>query len=96
MTTNISSCEKGKLYQFNGVELVEIEPNDGKKLPVTDEAFEFVKTVRSESQKLLGFRPDLLLVASALLLRTTNIEGNAEAVKEYAINAYTGTASSKQ
>lgn len=75
--------EKGKMYQFNGVEFVEIEPNDGKKLPVTDEAFEAVKAVRSAVQKSLGMRPELSVVASALLLKASQDEGSVASVIEY-------------
>jgi hypothetical protein len=83
------SYEKGKLYQFNGVEFVEVEPSDGKKLPVTNDAFEAVKAVRSAVQKSLGIRPELSVVASALLLKAArDNEGSIENVIEYGKAVY--------
>jgi hypothetical protein len=83
-----NSYEKGKLYQFNGVEFVEVEPSDGKKLPVTDDAFEAAKAVRSAVQKSLGMRPELSVVASALLLKAAQEEGSIEYVIKYGKAVY--------
>lgn len=79
----MSCYTKGKLYQFNGVEFVEVEPQDGKKIPVTDDAFEAVKMVRSRVQSLVGLRPELSVVASALLLKAGTDDESVKVAIEY-------------
>ena len=80
--------EKGKLYQFNGQEFVELEPSGEIKLPVSDEAMEAVKTVRKASQAVIGMRPELSLVASAMILEAAKLPAIAESVKAYGQRVY--------
>lgn len=83
--------EKGKLYQFNGQEFVELEPSGEIKLPVSDEAMEAVKTVRKASQAVIGMRPELSLVASAMILEAAKLPAIAESVKAYGQRVYSST-----
>lgn len=72
---------KGRLYQYNGTEFVEIEPSEEKKVPVTDEALEAVKAVRKAAHKAIGLRPELSLCASAMLLAAASLPDIADRVK---------------
>lgn len=59
--------EKG-FYEFNGVEFVKVEPSDDRKVPITDEAYEALKRGRSAAKKQFGHRPDISIVATAMIL----------------------------
>lgn len=85
--------EKGKLYQYTGSEFVELEPSGEIKLPVSDEAMEAVKTVRKAAQAVIGMRPELSLVASAMILEATKIPAIAESVKAYGQRVYNSVVS---
>jgi hypothetical protein len=84
--------EKGKLYRWNGsvYEEVHFEEN-GQKLPVTDEAYELVKSVRKAVQASLGMRPELSIVASAMLIHAGQGPEVVEAVKQYGRSLYSQT-----
>lgn len=80
--------EKGKLYQWNGVEFIALEPADQIKLPVTEEAATAVKSVRKAAHKIVGMRPELSLCASAMLLAAADLPDIAERVKAYGQRIY--------
>jgi hypothetical protein len=82
--------EIGKLYRFNGsvYEEAQFEQSPGSKLIVTEEAFEAVKTVRKDVQVHLRMRPELSLVASAMLLEAARMPSLIEAVKRYGQSVY--------
>lgn len=80
--------EKGKLYQYNGSEFVELEPSETVKVPVTDEAMEAIKATRKAAQVVIGMRPELSLVASAMLLEAAQMPAIAESVKAYGQRVY--------
>lgn len=80
--------EKGKLYQYNGSEFVELEPSEQIKVPVTDEAMEALKATRKAAQAVIGMRPELSLVASAMILEAAKMPTIAEAVKAYGQRVY--------
>jgi len=80
--------EKGRLYQWNGQDFVELEPSGEVKIPVTEEAMDAVKTVRKAAQAVIGMRPELSLVASAMLLEASRVPGMADAVKLYGQRVY--------
>lgn len=80
--------QKGRLYQFDGEHFVELEPSGEQKLPVTEEAMQAVKAVRKAAQTVIGMRPELSLVASAMLLEASRIPGMADAVKLYGQRVY--------
>lgn len=89
-----SQPEKGKLYKWNGTAYEEVHFDDtvGQKIPVTDEAFEKVKAVRKSVQASLGMRPELSIVASAMLLQAAELPGIVEAVKHYGLRLYSQSA----
>lgn len=80
--------EKGRLYQWNGQEFVELEPSGEVKIPVHEEAMDAVKVVRKAAQAVIGMRPELSLVASAMLLEASHTPGMADAVKLYGQRVY--------
>ena len=86
---NSEKGEKGKLYRWNGSVFEEVlfEEN-GQKLPVTEEAYELVKSVRKAVQASLGMRPELSIVASAMLLHAGKSPEVVEAVKQYGLRLY--------
>ncbi len=80
--------EKGRLYQWNGQEFVELEPSGEIKIPVTEEAMDAVKAVRKAAQAVIGMRPELSMAASAMLLEASRMPGMADAVKLYGQRVY--------
>ena len=78
-----------KLYRWDGREFIAIETTDVPKLPVTMEALEAVKDVRSAVSKIMATRPDLAIVASAMLLAAAKQGEIAQFVKEYGARIYT-------
>lgn len=83
--------QKGKLYQYDGNEFVELEPSGDTKLPVSPEAAEAVKAVRKSAQKCIGMRPELSLTASSMLLVAANLPDIAEHVRAYGQRVYGGS-----
>lgn len=86
--------EKGKLYQYNGHEFVELEPSGEVKIPVSDEAMEAIKATRKAAQVVIGMRPELSLVASAMILEASKIPTIAECVKAYGQRVYSSAVAS--
>lgn len=84
----MNQYQKGKLYQYDGREFVELEPSDEKKLPVIDEAVEAVKKVRKAAHKAIGLRPELSLCASAMLLAAAELPDIADRVKALGQKVY--------
>lgn len=82
--------EKGKLYQFNGSEFVELQPSTDIKIPVSEAAADAVKAVRSAAQKVIKMRPELSLTASAMLLAAAAMPDIAEHVKAFGLSVYSG------
>jgi len=80
--------EKGKLYQFDGRNFVALQPSEEMKLPVTNEAVEAVKVVRKEAAKFIGMRPELSLVASAMLLAAAELPDICDRIKAYGQQIY--------
>ena len=80
-----SQGQKGKLYKWNGTDYEEVQFDEsaGTKVPITEEAFEAVKAVRKAVQAKLGMRPELSIVASAMLLDAAKIPDLVESVKRY-------------
>ena len=85
-----SAGQKGKLYKWTGstYEEVQFDESVGSKIPVTEEAFEAVKAVRKSVQSNLGMRPELSIVASAMLLEAAKIPEVVEAVQRYGLSLY--------
>lgn len=82
--------QKGKLYQYSGSEFVELQPSGDIKIPVSEAAADAVKQVRSAAQKTIGMRPELSLVASAMLLAAAQLPNIAERVRAYGQSVYSG------
>ena len=81
--------EKGKLYSFNGKEFEEIQKlDDVVKLPVTAEANDVVKEVRNRVAKVMGARPELSIVASAMLIEAAKLNGLEDVVRKYGAKLY--------
>jgi hypothetical protein len=86
----VEKGERGKLYRWNGTGFEELRFDEaaGQKLPVTDEAVEAVKAVRKAVQASLGMRPELSIVASAMLIKAGEAPEVVEAVKRYGLRLY--------
>ena len=82
------SYEKGKLYQYDGSEFVELEPSNQTKVPVTEEAMNALKTVRKAAHAVIGMRPELSLVASAMIIEAAKLDDIATLVKLYGQSVY--------
>lgn len=79
------------LYQAKAGNLrkLDIEDDGLKKLRVSLEAFDAVRSVQKKMRKLLGGRkPDVALVAEALLLHAAQIEGIEELVRLHALRVF--------
>lgn len=87
--------EKGKLYQYTGSEFVELEPSGEVKIPVTDEAMDAVKATRKAAQAVIGMRPELSLVASAMILEAVKMPAIAESVAAYGQRVYNSVVAAK-
>jgi hypothetical protein len=75
----------GKLYKLD------VEEDGLKKIRVSQTAFESVRAVQKRMRKLLGGRkPELNLVAEAMLMHAAQIEGVDEKVREYALMVFSG------
>lgn len=86
--------EKGKLYQYNGHEFVELEPSGEVKIPVSEEAMEAIKATRKAAQAVIGMRPELSLVTSAMILEAAKMPAIAECVKSYGQRVYSSAVAS--
>lgn len=84
----MTTYQKGMLYQFDGNEFVPLEPSEEKKLPLTNAAIEAVKATRKEAAKAIGMRPELSLVASAMILAASTLPEMPQLVKEYGQQVY--------
>ena len=82
------SYEKGKLYQYDGSEFVELEPSGESKVPVTEEAMNALKTVRKAAHAVIGMRPELSLVASAMIIEAAKLDDIATLVKQQGQRIY--------
>ena len=81
--------QKGKLYTFNGTAFEEIQKTDDVvKMPVTLEASDAVKEVRNRVGKVMGARPELSIVASAMLIEAAKMENLENAVRKYGAKLY--------
>ena len=81
-------------YQARKGELRRIEPEDDdlRKIRVTPEVFEAVRDVQKRMRKLLnGHKPDVNLVAEALLLYASKAENIEDAVKRHAASVFADT-----
>ena len=76
-------AESGILEKF------EFEDDGLKKIRVAPEVFEAVRDVQKRMRKQLGGRkPDVGLVAEAMLMHAANADGIEEAVRKYAASVF--------
>jgi hypothetical protein len=87
----ITQYEKGKFYQYTGSEFVE----PGTKISVTNEAMAAVTATRKAAQAHIGMRPELSLVASAMILEAAKLSTIAESVAAYGRRLYNSVANVK-
>lgn len=81
--------EKGKLYQFDGHEFVEIQKNENvSKVPITSEALEQIKSMRSDIAKRVGRRPELDVISSAMIDFASKSTQSPEEIEEYVKRFY--------
>lgn len=69
-TNVIDDLTEGKLYRLVNGELEEIilDPNELRKVKITDDAITAATSVQKQMRKLLnGFKPDITTVCSALI-----------------------------
>ena len=79
------------LYQAQSGNLrkLDIEDDGLKKIRVTPEVFEAVRAVQKQMRSRLGGRkPDVSLVAEAMLMFAARTEGIEDEVKRYAASVY--------
>lgn len=76
------------LYQYDGQSFKKLEPSEQIKVPVTDDAMEAIKVTRKAAQVVIGMRPELSLVASAMILEAAKMPTIAESVKAYGQRVY--------
>jgi hypothetical protein len=84
------------LYRAQAGDLVKlyVEDDGTKKIRVADDVFRAVQQVQRRLRRQLGGRkPDLGLVAEALLWHAAKQEGIEGVVREYAIGVFSGAAS---
>lgn len=83
------SYEKEAIYKFDGVEFVKLDINKNViKVVITQEADEALKKIRGEVSAKMATRPDLSIVASAILINALEIEGLVDIVKSYGAKLY--------
>ena len=73
------------------LEKLDVEDDGLKKIRVAPDAFEAVRAVQKQMRKLLGGRkPDISLVAEAMLMHAAQLEGIEEKVRLYAVSVFSG------
>jgi len=84
-----SHLEENALYKFDGVNLVKLDINkDVIKVPITLEADEALKEIRKIVARNMATRPDLSIVASAILIHALQMDGLVDVVKAYGAKVY--------
>ena len=81
------------LYRAQSGDLhkLDVEDDGLKKIRVSQEAFEAVREVQKAMRRLLGgHKPDINLVAEAMLMTAAQIDGLEEKVREHAVRVYAG------
>jgi hypothetical protein len=88
---NADDLEKDAMYKFDGVKLVKLDINqDVIKVPITREADVALKELRKKVAAVMATRPDLSIVASAVLIHAVNLDGITDVVKAYGVKLYQG------
>lgn len=86
---NVDDLEKDAMYKFDGEKLVKLDINrDVIKVPITLEADGALKELRKRVAAEMQTRPDLSIVASAVLIHAVGLEGMVDVVKSYGAKLY--------
>lgn len=88
MTEDDSELVPGQLYRFDGEQLVPIEPQPGRKIPLTEDAWDALKRLRGRVSRRVGMRPELSLVASAAIISVEDTNWIVDEVIRYAAQLY--------
>jgi hypothetical protein len=82
--------EKGKLFRWNGkaYEEVVFEENNDRRVPMVEEAFQAAVEIRKQVQARVRMRPDISIVASALVLAAAKMPDVVDEVARYGLEAY--------
>jgi len=81
--------EPGAMYKFDGVEFHKLEIDRTViKVPITAEADEALKEIRKTVAKQMQTRPDLSIVASAVIIAAAGDPKVVEIVKQYGAKLY--------
>lgn len=81
--------KEGALYKRVGDDFVELERDPTVvKVPVTLEAEKAVKNARNLVAKEMGTRPELSIVASAILIQGAKADGLVDTVRKYGAKLY--------
>ena len=79
---------KGRLYQWVGDHWELVPPSEFSKVVISDAAMDAVKRVRGDVTRLLGERPDLSMVASAMLLAALDLSDVTERVRQHGARVF--------
>ena len=86
---NPQDLEKNAMYKWDGVKLIKLDVNqDVIKVPITAEADQALKDIRKKVALEMATRPDLSIVASAILIHAVNLDGIVSIVKNYGAKLY--------
>lgn len=90
-----SDLEEGELYAVRKGKLEKLPRNDDggmRKVRITEKAYEVAMEIANELKaELIGYRPDIALVVSGLIVNGNREKRNAkDAVKSYATEMFRG------
>lgn len=92
MTEEEDGLVPGQLYRYDGEHLVPVEPQPGRKIPLTEDAWDALKRLRGRVAKKVGMRPELSLVASATIVSVQDTDWIVDEVIAYAARKYSEAA----
>ena len=86
---NEDDLEDGKMYKWDGSNLLEVEIDRTViKVPITAEADAALKEIRKTVAKQMPTRPDLSIVASAVIIAAVGKSETVDTVKQYGAKLY--------
>lgn len=89
MEIDESTLEDGKMYKWDGSNLIEVEIDRTViKVPITAEADAALKEIRKTVAKQMQTRPDLSIVASAVIIAAAGKPEVVDTVKQYGAKLY--------
>jgi len=82
----LDDLTEGKLYKYENGEMIElqIDPEELRKVKITDDAIDAATAIQKEMRKVLnGFKPDITTVCSALIKGQANKPDAAKVVADF-------------